>query len=100
LSPPRGPRRLLRPTLGGLLRIDRAAVNAEAHLDGKFLLRSSDPTLSAADIALAYQQLLQLERGRRDVKTTLDLRPSINASKTAFATRSGLRLTSRHTSAT
>ncbi|HUY53729.1 MAG TPA: hypothetical protein VMV23_01040 [Candidatus Nanopelagicaceae bacterium] len=35
--------RLLRVTAGGLLRVDRAAVAREAHLAGKFLLRSSDP---------------------------------------------------------
>jgi transposase len=71
----RGLARFLRTTPGGLLRIDRAAVSAEAHLDGKYLLRSSDPTLSAEDIALGYKQLLQVERGWRDLKTTLDLRP-------------------------
>ncbi len=71
----RGLKRFLRQTSGGLLRVDRAAVRAEAHLDGKFLLRTSDPTLSAEDIALGYKQLLQVERGWRDMKTTLDLRP-------------------------
>jgi transposase len=50
-------------------------VRAEAQVDGKFLLRSSDPTLSAEDIALGYKQLLQVERGWRDMKTTLDPRP-------------------------
>jgi len=75
LSSKRGYKRLLRTTKGGLLRIDRAAVKAEAHLDGKFLLRSSDPTLSVEDIALGYKQLLVIERAWRDMKTTLDLRP-------------------------
>jgi len=75
LQAKRGLKRLLRQTSGGLLRIDRAAVRAEAHLDGKFLLRSSDPTLTAEDIALGYKQLLQVERGWREMKTTLDLRP-------------------------
>lgn len=62
-------------TKGGLLRIDRAAITAEAHLDGKFLLRSSDPTLSVEDIALGYKQLLVIERAWREITTTLDLRP-------------------------
>ena len=75
LQAKRGQKRLLRTTPSGLLRIDRAAVRAESHLDGKFLLRSSDPTLSAEDIALGYKQLLQVERGWRDMKTTIDLRP-------------------------
>ena len=68
-------RRFLRTTAGGLLRIDRAAVTADARLDGKFLLRTSDPTLSAADVATGYKQLLEVERTWRDMKTTLDLRP-------------------------
>jgi hypothetical protein len=68
-------KRYLRQTKTGLLRVDRAAITAEAQLDGKFLLRSSDPTLSAEDIALGYKQLLQVERAWRDMKTTLDLRP-------------------------
>jgi hypothetical protein len=71
----RGLKRFLRTTRKGLLRIDRAAVKTDAHLDGKFLLRTSDPTLSAEDVALGYKQLLQVERGWRDMKTTLDLRP-------------------------
>jgi hypothetical protein len=33
------------------------------------------PTLSAEDIALGYKQLLQVERGWRDMKSVLDLRP-------------------------
>jgi len=72
---PAGLRRFLRTTPGGLLRIDRTAVAAEQRLDGKFLLRSADPTLSVEDIALGYKQLLEVERGWRDMKSTLDLRP-------------------------
>jgi len=75
LSAKRGYKRFIRTTKTGLLRIDRAAVKAEEHLDGKFLLRSSDPTLSVEDIALGYKQLLQIERAWRNMKTTLDLRP-------------------------
>jgi hypothetical protein len=71
----RGYKRFLRQTNTGKLRIDRAAVTTEAHLDGKFLLRTADPTLTAEDVALGYKQLLEIERGWRDLKTTLDLRP-------------------------
>ena len=67
--------RYLRTTAGGLLRVDAAALEREEKLDGKYLLRSSDPTLSAADIALGYKQLAQVERGWRDMKQVLDLRP-------------------------
>jgi hypothetical protein len=72
---PAGLRRFLRRTPSGLLRVDRAAVRDEERLDGKFLLRTSDPTLSAEDIALGYKQLLEVERGWRDMKSTLELRP-------------------------
>lgn len=70
-----GLKRYLRTTPGGLLRIDRKAVEAEANLDGKFLLRCSDPKLSAEDIALGYKQLLEVERGWRDIKSIIDMRP-------------------------
>ena len=67
--------RFLRTTPGGLLRVDEAAIKAEERLDGTYLLRSSDPELSAADIALGYEQLLEVERGWRLVKQIIDLRP-------------------------
>jgi hypothetical protein len=60
---------------GGLLRIDAAAIKAEENLDGKYLLRCSDPKLSAEDIAPGYKRLLEVERGWRDLKQVIDLRP-------------------------
>jgi transposase len=70
-----GLNRFLRTTPGGLLRLDKKKIAVEANLDGKYLLRCSDPHLSAEDIALGYKQLLEVERGWRDMKTTLELRP-------------------------
>jgi hypothetical protein len=70
-----GLNRFLRTTPTGLLRLDAAAVAADAKLDGKYLLRTSDPHLSTEDIALGYKQLLEVERGWRDMKQVLDLRP-------------------------
>jgi IS4 transposase len=67
--------RLLRRTKQGLLRLDQAAVKREARLDGKWLLRTSDESLTAADLAAAYKQLYQVERGWRDMKGALALRP-------------------------
>jgi hypothetical protein len=75
LSTKPGLKRYLRVTPGGLLRIDRKAIDRETNLDGKFLLRSSDPKLSSEDIALGYKQLLEVERGWRDMKQIIDLRP-------------------------
>ena len=70
-----GLRRLVWRTTTGLLRIDRAAAAREAHYDGKWLLGTSDLTLTAEDLAAAYQQLIAVERGWRDCKTSLGLRP-------------------------
>lgn len=68
-------KRFLRRTPTGKLRIDHAAITREAKLDGKYLLRTSDQTLSPEDVALGYKALYEAERGWRDLKGTLDLRP-------------------------
>jgi transposase len=67
--------RYLRQTKSGRLTLDRAKIAAEERLDGKYLLTTSDPSLSAEDIALGYKQLLEAERSFRDLKGTLLLRP-------------------------
>ncbi len=70
-----GLKRFLRVTPGGLLRTDKAKIAAEENLDGKYLLRCSDPHMTTEDIALGYKQLLEVERGWRDMKQVIDLRP-------------------------
>jgi len=70
-----GLNRFLRSTKTGLLRIDKDTIKQETNLDGKYLLRTSDPHMSAEDVALGYKQLLEVERGWKDMKSTLDLRP-------------------------
>ena len=67
--------RYVKELKSGELRIDRAAVKAEERLDGKYLLSTTDPTLSTEDVALGYKQLLDVERAFRTLKTTLELRP-------------------------
>ena len=69
-------KRFLRKTPTGKLRIDRGAVTREAKLDGKFLLRTSDESLTPADLAQGYKALYEVERGWRDVKHTIDMRPA------------------------
>jgi hypothetical protein len=71
------------PTLGrwltqqpnGRLKINTAKVKVEQRLDGKYLIATSDPHISAEDTALGYKNLLKAERGFRDLKTHLLLRP-------------------------
>jgi hypothetical protein len=67
--------RYLRQTSSGRLQVNRSAIRAEERLDGKYLLSTSDPDLSAEDVALGYKNLLEAERGFRDLKSTLELRP-------------------------
>jgi transposase len=67
--------RYLRLTPTGRLRVDRQKVAAEERLDGKFLLSTSDPDISAEDVALGYKNLLEAERSFRDLKGVLRLRP-------------------------
>ncbi|WP_422880110.1 IS1634 family transposase [Neomoorella glycerini] len=55
--------------------IDMAKVKAEEKLDGKYLLRTSDDTLSPEDVALGYKQLLEVEEAFRTMKQSLELRP-------------------------
>jgi hypothetical protein len=65
----------LRQIKTGRLVLDRQRIAAEERLDGKYLLSTSDPNLSAEDVALGYKQLLQAERSFRDLKGVLRLRP-------------------------
>ncbi len=67
--------RYLRQTASGRLALDHGKIAAEQRLDGKYLLTTSDPSLSAEDVALGYKQLLEAERSFRDLKGILLLRP-------------------------
>lgn len=67
--------RYLKEGKNGNLCIDKAKVTQEKKLDGKYLLSSSDDSLSVEDIALGYKQLYEVERAFRTLKTTLEIRP-------------------------
>ena len=67
--------RYLKTDRRGRPSVDAAKVKAEARLDGKYLVRTSDDGLSATDVALGYKQLGEVERAWRCLKTHLDLRP-------------------------
>src|SRR5690606_17480551 len=65
----------LREQKNGRLLVDKSKVTAEAKLDGKYLISTSDEHLSAEDVALGYKQLHEIERVNRDLKHTVDVRP-------------------------
>jgi len=67
--------RYVRQTKTGRLMVDRAKTRDEARLDGKYLIATSDDTLTPEDVALGYKNLLEAERGFRDLKGTIALRP-------------------------
>ncbi len=59
----------------GRLKLDKSVIEREERYDGKYLIRTSDDTLSSEDIALGYKQLVDVENAFRTLKTTLELRP-------------------------
>jgi len=67
--------RYLKKDRKGRLEVDRAKVKAEERLDGKYLVVTSDDTLSTEDVALGFKQLAEVERAWRSLKSVLDLRP-------------------------
>ena len=67
--------RYVRILKSGQAKIDSTAVAAEKRLDGKYLIKTSDDTLSIEDIVLGYKQLKVIEDDFRTLKTDLELRP-------------------------
>ncbi|MDD5524657.1 MAG: IS1634 family transposase [Smithella sp.] len=67
--------RYLRQLKTGEIKIDKGKIKEEAHLDGKYIISTSDDTLTPEDVALGYKQLMEVEKAFRTLKTTLDLRP-------------------------
>ena len=67
--------RYLRQTNTGELRLNKAKVRAEEHLDGKYLISTSDDNLFVEDIVFGYKQLFEIERVFRDMKHLVDIRP-------------------------
>ncbi len=57
------------------MKVDKSKVKHEEKLNGKYLLSTSDKSLSAEDVALGYKQLMEVELAFRTLKSTLSLRP-------------------------
>ncbi len=70
----KGYRRYLATDRGSHFRIDEDKLEAEARLDGKWVLRT-DTDLPAKEVALKYKELWMVETMFRDVKSLLDTRP-------------------------
>lgn len=67
--------RYLKELKSGKLKVDQTKIKQYQKLDGKYLLSTSDESLSAEDVALGYKQLMEVERAFRTLKSTLSLRP-------------------------
>src|SRR5690554_1066030 len=67
--------RYLRVLKSGNLKLDKTKIAAEAKLDGKYLISTSDEHMSTEDVVLGYKQLHEIERVNRDLKHTVDVRP-------------------------
>ena len=63
----------------GRLKIDKIKVIRESRYDGKFLVETSDDTLSVQDVVFGYKQLFDVEHAFRSLKTTLKLRPNYHS---------------------
>jgi transposase len=63
----------------GQLKIDKSRVAKEGRYDGKFLIETSDDTLSLQDVIFGYKQLNDVEQAFRSLKNTLDLRPNYHS---------------------
>jgi hypothetical protein len=58
----------------GAVTIDRKAIQADARLDGKFVL-TTNTDLPTAEVATTYKSLWRVERTFREEKSTLEVRP-------------------------
>ena len=67
--------RYVTQTPKGRLALNRAKIAQEERCDGKFMISSSDHSMSAEDIMYGYKALWAIERTFRDMKHVLDLRP-------------------------
>jgi len=68
--------RYLKKLKSGRLKLDKAKIAQEARYDGKFVVTTNDPDLTAEDAGLGYKSLLIIEACFRTMKTTgLKLRP-------------------------
>jgi transposase len=67
--------RYLKTLADGTLAINKQKIATEERLDGKYIIKTSDDTLSLSDMVLGYKQLQDIEHGFKTLKSELGLRP-------------------------
>jgi transposase len=67
--------RFVTQTPKGRLSVNRDKIAQEERCDGKFMVSSSDHSMSAEEIMYGYKALCAIERTFHDMKHVLDLRP-------------------------
>jgi transposase len=70
----KGYRKFLKPPQSGF-EINEEKMLSEARLDGKWVLKTNNTTMSSAEVALTYKQLWMVESIFRSVKSVLATRP-------------------------
>lgn len=65
----------IRQLKDGTLRLNKMAIREEEKYDGKYLLITSDDTLTPEEVALGYKQLVDIENAFRTLKSSLEIRP-------------------------
>jgi len=63
-------KRYLKVTKGGVIRINRGAVQEAAKYDGRWVIETNDDTVSLEDAACGYKGLMVIERCFRSLKRT------------------------------
>lgn len=67
--------RFLRKLTDGTLKMDRSQIREDTRYDGKYILLTSEQTLSKEEIATTYKRLSRIERSFRSLKSLHDLNP-------------------------
>jgi len=68
-------KRLMRKMKGGRYKLSKEALREESRYDGKYVLLTTDITLSAAELAMQYKNLWEVENAFKALKHRIRIRP-------------------------
>ena len=54
---------------------DKEKLDAEIAREGKYILKTDDPDITAVEAVACYKELNTVEQGFRDLKDVIDMRP-------------------------